>query len=391
VPAFNLANVMRMRVSALLACILLLLCACANRGGDPFTWEERGKFSEAPDRFPAKVLGNYKPAAPAWFDNDRLIFSTGKTEDGWRTRPAGSKQAPEPPKIILLNVRTGKFEVTPYRGIMDCYADGNLVLSAHPDAQPDIGDSTPRPDVQGSKYWYGRFGERLKRMPDSAGIPSFNNASCLPTWYETPDGKRIEQSERGAYERSRKKLLQLIQPLRREDGELRAEFTDRLPHSVALVSEQGEVRRIISPTDLLAAPLRYLHWAKLYRINGLGGMHFWLDPRQATLTQIENPRVPVAASNRVIDFAPVGRLIAFNHMPDRWLREGIYLETPGQAYRLDHSRILAVAGVSPDGCHYAYSRSVSARNSWLGGSNDPLSNPDIVELVSIEFCRGEKQ
>lgn len=362
---------------------LLGLCACSwsyGSGGD-FTDAERALFVDAPRMFPIKMLGNYDPSNPAWFDEKRLIFSTGKTADGWRTRPKGSKDAPEPPKIVLLNVRTGTLEVTQYRGILQCYADGNLVLTAHPDAQPDNGDSTPRPHRQGSKYWYGRFGEKLQRMPDAAGIPSFSPVSCLPIWFESATGERLEQGERRG-----KDIRYTYTALRAADGvfkETSAKYAGKDISPFTYADSQGVSHPVSTSVDLWPNAIRYMPYLKQYEIWAYHARY--LLSKDGKLKPSPKPPVPIIGNTQT-DFARDGTIWAHGSVAEQWQRQGIYFERGGKVYRLDDHYIVASAGISTDGCHYAYSRSEG--NPWRElSSTNPLNHPDIVELVTINLCR----
>lgn len=118
----NIKNKMRFAVLA----ALLPMAGCqsvhVNSQVDPEDWKQ---FKDAPGRF---RLERMLPAANHgqlfWVDNDSVIFSTCSLPNGWKCSPA------EHEKIIIEDIRTGRFKDTGISGELGCYYKGNMIFGA---------------------------------------------------------------------------------------------------------------------------------------------------------------------------------------------------------------------------------------------------------------------
>ena len=80
-----------------------------------FTRAERKYFTEAPDRHQKYIISNDFKARSiiSWLDDDHIVFSARKYP-GWKAK------SQEPSRIIALNVVTGEYFDSSYRGRLFC-------------------------------------------------------------------------------------------------------------------------------------------------------------------------------------------------------------------------------------------------------------------------------
>ncbi len=126
-----------------------------SRYSNDVTVEEHQYFTDALDEYPKKWMFKNMTVSSVvrWLDNHQIVLSV-RSYPGWTAEPN------EQPRIIILNVDSGKITDSGYRGTLECLSHtGDMMISVNP--RPDEGQKT---DAQ-HNWFIGTWGQLLKEIP----------------------------------------------------------------------------------------------------------------------------------------------------------------------------------------------------------------------------------
>jgi hypothetical protein len=135
------------------------------------TDEQRAMLTESPELFPSIDAEGIYPGYPNfqlyWMDEARLIMSVRRYDD-WRASDR------ELSKIVIFHTDTGKFEETPYRGVLECFTPERMVVVQNTDgwSQRSHRKEDPFPVL------VGRYGEALKEEAYAGYRTEFSKFTC---------------------------------------------------------------------------------------------------------------------------------------------------------------------------------------------------------------------
>ncbi len=130
-----------------------------------FTPAERRHFTEALDRYQKYEISNEFKARSitAWLDNDHIVFSARRFP-GWEAKPH------EPSRIISLNVVTGDFVDSGYRGRLYCLNHlGDMMIRLGGD------EAIMYSSTEKYQWLLGKWGGELsyKQRPNGSIVPNY--------------------------------------------------------------------------------------------------------------------------------------------------------------------------------------------------------------------------
>lgn len=325
-----------------------------------FTHAERRYFTDATNRFQKFEIQNEFKARSiiAWLDNDHIVFSARKFP-GWKAKPHESS------RIIALNVVTGEYIDSGYRGRLFCLNHlGDLMIRQGGD-EAIVYSSTEK-----YQWLVGKWGHELSytQHPLKPFIPNY---LC-----------RFSSSENIIYSEENEKSSSEIQrkiPLLPEHGYL---------HEDIKYSSNGEIRsvRMVTPdgdSTLVSrrAPqplfFYFLPWSNEY-FEKLALRH---EPRifhpTSGFSSIPVPKLLEYWSSNSLSTAAgatrtkAGMLWDVHQANGFWKKQGFYLDTLEGLLRIESGRgVYAI--VSPNGCRIVDSvvrgdpyRKGPAAHTWL--------------------------
>ncbi len=272
-----------------------------------------------------------------WFDDHRVIMSVRDLPNGWQA------QRDEASKVILIDTASGALEETQYRGSVECFADGTIVLESRLAGVSSLAS--------------GKFGDPLAslKMPGnflpSIGIPG---TSCVPFTYQ--DGF-------------------LVVRLRPGDGYVKRSTDDlkqQYPRRVLLVEDaksrqlaQVDIKNSLAPIDI---SFTYLTYLESYFMPGATGHGFGdggiLFASDGTYTRVPNDPFMSELEHHMQGNAvwwlgqSRAQLWFFRAYAAYWRKTGLYLIAHGQRVRIDDQDLREAAGFASDGCRFFYERLV---------------------------------
>lgn len=303
-----------------------------------FTPAERRYFTEATNKYQKYTISNDFKARSiiSWLDNDRIVFSARKYP-GWEAKPD------EPSRIVALNVVTGDYSDSGYRGRLFCLNHlGDMIIRTGGD------DAIVYSSATTYQWLIGKWGSELSitQPPQDSFIPNY---SCQFATSKNPIFS--DNSQAVAFE------LQRDIPLLPEHGYLR----ENIKH---INTEEIRTVQLITPDRV----------SKFVSDRAPQTLFFYFQPwtgeyfEKSALRQ--QPRI--FHPHKGFSYIPIPRLfeywsssfasMAANVTPTKagmlwdvhqgsgyWKKQGLYLEIPKNLLRIETGRgVYAV--VSPDGC-----------------------------------------
>ena len=333
-----------------------------------FTQAERRYFTEALDRYQKYELhGDFKIRSNiAWLDNDHIVFSARKLP-GWEAT------ANEHSRIMSMNVVTGEYKDTGYRGRLMC-------LNHQGDMMVRQGGSEAFPDSSKTRYewWIGTWGGELTSVPrpDNSSIPSYlcRFAPYGDQIYTTPKEKIREGMHRTL-------------PLLPEHGYFRetVEYIgEKATYPVHHIKRDGSMRLVTNKVPIHSNFIFY-PWMNTYydrlplrykpRIFHISGEFSYVGiPKLLAYWSKSSPSMDAIGV-----LTKAGMLWTVHHGYGDWKKQGLYLDTTGGLMRVDIG-VGADSIVSPDGCKVM---DVILRE-------DPFGKfPRAYVWLIVDFCKGK--
>lgn len=334
-----------------------------------FTPAERRYFTEALDRYQKYELsGDFKIRSTiAWLDNDHIVFSARKLP-GWEATDA------EHSRLISMNVVTGKYKDTGYRGRLICLNHlGDVMI------RQGGSETFPNPSTVKYKWLIGKWGEQLTSVsrPENSFVLSYlcQFSHYGDQIYITPNDKITEDMHR--------KL-----PLLPEHGYLRetVDYANGKPiYPVYHVKPDGSIRFVSNkvPTH---SNFYFYPWMNAYhdrlplgykpRIFNIAG-DFSLIPVPKLLAYWSEKSSSMDAGGVL---TKAGMLWTVHQGYGDWKKQGLYLDTASGLMRIDSGRG-GDSIVSPDGC----------RVMDIVLREDPYGKlPRNYTWLVIDFCGGKR-
>jgi len=335
-----------------------------------FTLAERKYFTEATDRYQKYTIPNHFKARSiiSWLDNDHIVFSARKYP-GWEAK------SNEPSRIVALNVVTGDYFDSGYRGRLFCLNHlGDMIIRTGGD------EAIAYSSTITYQWLIGKWSSPLSYVerPKDSFIPNY---LCQFSASKNSNFSKKNQASASG--------LQKDIPLLPEHGYLREDvkyINNEEIRSVALVKPEG-VSKVISDRAPQSLFFYFQPWVGEYfekaalrekpRVfhpnNG-----FSYIPIPKLLEYWSSNYVSMAAS---VTATKAGMLWDVHQGGGFWKKQGLYLETPGSLLRIESGRgVYAV--VSPNGCRIV--------DSIVRGDPFRASTNAYIWLV-IDVCKPERQ
>ena len=334
-----------------------------------FTPAERKYFTEALDRYKKYELhGDFNIRSNiAWLDNDHIVFSARKLP-GWEA--VGEEHS----RIIAMNVVTGEYKDTGYRGRLMCLNHLGDVMIRQGGNEIIVNSSSVR-----YEWLIGKWGEALTSVPrpENSRIPPYlcRFSPYGDQIYTTPKDKLTEGMHR--------KL-----PLLSEHGYLRetVEYSgEKATYPVYYVNTDGSIRRVTDKIPLYS-DFHFYPWLNAYYERSplvYGPRVFYTSgefraipiPKLLKYWSVNSP--PISAAGAL---TKAGTLWDVHQSRGIWKKQGLYLDSPKGLLRIEEgSGVRSIT--SPDGCRIV--------DSILRG--DPYKTfPQIYTWLVIDICMEKK-
>jgi hypothetical protein len=301
------------------------------------TWQERKYMTEALDQFPKRwVLKDLSMVTgPRWLDDHHVVVST-------RGYPGWIAKANEPPRIISINIDTGKIKESGYFGKLECLNHkGDLMISLDPKL-------TGLTKFRDELNWYiGTWGEPLKEIPWRGDfIPRY---LCR----YAPYGDLIYGSDWQSLPVGANRVF----PLLPEHGVLKESITfknNSRGYQLEMIKADGTImiRNISMPLDDY---FTYQPWDSGYFNSEIAN--------KSSFTLYPSGEIFVHQPPRLIKFwtqsqlsqayairTKLGILWVLNSFSKKWRKHGLYLETKNGLLRIEEGRGGIGTYISPNGC-----------------------------------------
>lgn len=319
-----------------------------------FTKAERKYFIDAPNKFKKyEISSDFKSRSiVAWLDNDHIAFSARKYP-GWEAQPE------ELSHVISLNIVTGKFTDSGYRGRLMCLNHLGDILVRQ--GEPELFESAHPENYQ---WLSGKWGQDLSPTPwmQSSFIPRF-------TCKFAPIGDRIYFVKPQQVNSESHRDF----PLLPEHGVLRetVEFIDgKEVHPVHLIKPDGSSKFLFEklPSDIFF----FFHpWANAYInqtsihnnpkiLHPSGEISLLNQPPLLRYWAASAPPPSIAISIRAI-LTKAGLIWDVYQTYKFWHKNGLYLDTKDGLLRIEEGHG-SNALVSPNGCRIM--DSISRGDTW---------------------------
>lgn len=334
-----------------------------------FTQSEKKFFIDSTDLFQKYELQNNIKVRSiiAWADNDHIVFSARKLPS-WEAKPM------EPSRIVSMNIVTGEYSDSGYRGRLLC-------LNHLGDMLVRLGGDEEITSLSSEKYeWLsGRWGENLYPIdrPSSSFIPNY---LCRFSPY-------VNLQNKNQTDPSSEKIKQEI-PLLPEHGHLieKIKYTNNSErHPVYLIKPDGNSfqvsEKIPSHADFYFNP-----WMNTYFEKSPLRYHPRTFSPSGEFSQISIPRLLAYWSERNSSMSAGGVLTKAGMLWDvhqgygDWKKQGLYLDTTEGLLRVEVGRGTN-ATVSPNGCRVI--DSVIRENPYG-------KLPHIYTWLVIDLCKTKK-
>ncbi len=334
-----------------------------------FTPAERKHFTEALDRYKKYELhGDFNIRSNiAWLDNDHIVFSARKLP-GWEA--VGVEHS----RIIAMNVVTGEYKDTGYRGRLMCLNHLGDVMIRQGGNEIIVNSPSVR-----YEWLIGKWGEALTSVsrPENSRIPAYlcRFSPYGDQIYITPKEKLTEGMHR--------KL-----PLLPEHGYLRetVEYVgERATYPVYYVKPDGN-SQLVAKKIPLYSDFYFYPWLNAYyersplsygpRVFYTSG-EFKAIPIPKLLKYWATTSSPISA---VGVLTKAGMLWDIHQSRGDWKKQGLYLDSQQGLLRIEEgSGVRSI--ISPDGCRIV--------DSILRG--DPYKTlPQIYTWLVIDICMEKK-
>ncbi|MFM2204132.1 MAG: hypothetical protein RLZZ605_1096 [Bacteroidota bacterium] len=320
----------------------------SSKGAANPTKEERKYFTEELDRFKKHWLRkdfNFQSDL-LWLNDKEIAFST-LSYPGWE----GSDK--DAPRIISLNIDTGEFKDSGYRGELVCLNHKrDLMVRFNPLPEKSL-------PFEGGEWLVGQWGEKLTQVERKTEhyIPNY-----LCKFHPKVNAYKIINSNTAPLEMSR------IVPLLPEHGNL---YEVGLTLQGTPKKDTVTLSKLVMPdntkVDLLIGSVskeyfNYQAWEESYFDTRIayqssitlypnGTVIYNKPPKLISFWQREKVATYAAYSTRL------GILWAPNNIESAWQKYGIYLETENKLIKIEEGRVGPNSVTSPNGCRFlAYIR-----------------------------------
>ena len=334
-----------------------------------FTQAERRYFTEALDRYQKYELrGDFKIRSNiAWLDNDHIVFSARKLPDWEATGDEHSR-------VIAMNVITGKYRDTGYRGRLMCLNHLGDLMIRQGGNEVIVNSSSVR-----YEWLIGKWGEAL------SSVPRPENSRFMPYLCRfSPYGDQI-------YTTPKEKLTADMHreiPLLPGHGYLRetVEYVgDKATHPVYYVKADGNIRYVADKIPLYS-DFHFYPWLNAYyeRSPLIYGPRVFYTSGEFRAIPIPKLLKYGSANSSAMSAAGVltkaGMLWDVHQGRGHWKKQGFYLDSPSGLLRIEEgSGVRSI--ISPDGCRIM--------DSVLRG--DPYKTlPQTYTWLVIDICTEKK-
>jgi len=303
-----------------------------------FTQAERRYSTEALDRYKKYELhGDFKIRSNiAWLDNDHIVFSARKLPD-WEA--IGDEHS----RVIAMNVVTGEYKDTGYRGRLMCLNHLGDLMIRQGGNEIIVNSSSVR-----YEWLIGKWGEVLTSAPRP------DNSRIMPYLCRfSPYGDQIYTTpkEKLTEDMHRKILLLPGHGYLRETVEYVGE---KATYPVYYVKADGSMRRVADKVPLYS-DFHFYPWLNAYyerapliygpRVFYTSG-EFRAIPIPKLLKYWSDNSAPMSAAGVL---TKAGMLWDVHQGRGYWKKQGLYLDSPKGLLRVEEgSGVHSI--ISPDGC-----------------------------------------
>ncbi len=334
-----------------------------------FTPAERKYFTEGLDRYQKYELsGDFKiRSTVAWLDNDHIVFSARKLP-GWEA--VGDEHS----RIISMNVTTGEYKDTGYKGRLICLNHlGDVMIRQG-------GDEIIANSSKVNYEWFiGKWGGALTSVPrpDNSLIPPY---LCR----FSPYGDQIYTTPKEKITEGMRRTL----PLLLGHGYLleTVEYTNETAaYPVFHVKPDGSTK-YVSHKVPLDSEFYFLPWMNAYYERSPLGYRPRVFYISGEFIAIPTPTLLAywAAASPSVDAVSTptkaGIIWDVHHRNGAWKKQGIYLASPEGLLRIEEGSGVR-AKVSPDGCRVMDS---------ILRANPHKKKPQIYKWMVIDICMEKK-
>ncbi len=334
-----------------------------------FTPAERRYFTEALDRYQKYELsGDFKiRSIAAWLDNDHIVFSARKLP-GWEA--TGDEHS----RIISMNVTTGEYEDTGYRGRLICLNHLGDVMIRQGGDEIIVNSSKVK-----YEWFIGKWGEALTPVshPDNSLIPPY---LCR----FSPYGDQIYTTPKEKISEGMRRTL----PLLPGHGYLleTVEYTNETAaYPVFYVNPDGSSKYVTNKVPL-DSEFYFLPWMNAYYERSALGSRPRFFYISGEFAAIPTPKLfwywSVASPSVEAVSMPTkaGIIWDVRHRNGAWKKQGIYLDSPEGLLRIEEGSGVR-AKISPNGCRIM---------DGIQRENPRKKSPQIYKWMVIDICMEKK-
>lgn len=361
-----------MLLPAVLLCVLATSVQAEDFGelegsehSPTFTAAERKLFVDAVARFTKhEVPYKYFDGSPFWLDDEHLVFSS-------RDYPGWAAQANEPPRIIVYNVISGKIKDSGYRGRLDCMNHLGDFMLRLPTKREGLSFAP-----ENFRWFVGRWGQPPQEI-------TYNPSASVPSYLcrYVPFGEAIfsyppEELPPQAAQ---------VTPLLPGHGSLRVTVLrvgEGLVEYLHLIKTDGTAV-LVRNSRLRAHNLVFHPWRDTYFENGTTSNPPTVITPSGEQMTYSIPRLIRFWRGRNVARGGVfgsreGVLWAVQKSRGLWRKQGVYLDTGRELFRVSDAGVTGGIITSPGGCKVFW-------GAYLGD----LSNFDSKrQIVVTDICKG---
>lgn len=370
-----LVRVMRMPVLAILLCAGLASAHAEDFGelegsehSPTFTAAERKHFIDAVARFKKhEVPFKYFDGSPFWLDDEHLVFSS-------REYPGWTAQANEPPRIIVYNVNSGETDDSGYRGRLDCLNHLGDFMLRLPTKREGLSFAP-----ENFRWFIGRWGQPPQEITYNpwASVPNF---LC-----------RYAPSDDVFFRNTQEELPRMatqMMPLLLGHGSLRVTVVregEGMVRCLHLVKTDGTTV-LVRNSRLRPHSLVFHPWSEAYFENGTTAKLPSAITPSGEQMAFSMPRLLRFWKSRNVARGGVfgsreGVLWAVQKSRGLWRKQGVYLDTGRELFRVSDVSVTGGIITSPNGCKVFW-------GAYLG---DSFNFESKRQIVVTDICKGISQ